>query len=335
MAAASLRRGLNLWMLLTALCSLVLAALPAAQSSVASQLASADGEVVRINGALFKSARAEVEAGALSLAVIFDAANQDQVERGAIDQLIQEFSRASKLYHRRRQKRGEDGIAPIYFCLMDWSDSSLTFQELDITSIPKLRFFSSATSSLGEDCNFSEIEASAEGLLGWLGRLTGTNLLPPQPLKALVKALAIPAIVLGALLVLAGAWHVLLITQSLLTTSPTALIGCTLAILIYIAACGGTMNVIINNLPFYIKVPERLILFYPGSQQLGAEGLIAGMMYTSAGLALACMTHVLPLFERGLLQRSIAFLCEGAMVGAVWGIAYLSTWKQSRGGGEE
>jgi len=226
-------------------------------------------------------------------------------------------------------------LAPSTSASWTGPNSSLTFQELDLTAIPKLRFFSRDTSVLGEECNFGEVEATAEGLLAWLGRLTGADLVPPQPLKALVRALALPAMVLGAVLVLGGAWRVLLITQRLLTSLPTALIGCTLAILIYFVSTGGTMNVIINKMPFYYKVStSRVIVIYPGQQQLGAECLVAGVLYTSAGLALACMTHVLPHMRRGLLQRCLAFLCEGAMALAVLGIAYLSQWKQ-RGDDEE
>ncbi|KAJ6819682.1 putative dolichyl-diphosphooligosaccharide--protein glycosyltransferase subunit 3B [Iris pallida] len=260
-----------------------------------------------------------------ALLVFFDAAQLRSKPDLHLPELRSEFALLSHSFHTRHPSPD----APLFFADLEFGESQSSFSLFGVSSLPHLRFIAPDVASLRnsvamDQSGFARLaESMAEFVESSTGLPVGPILRPP-PISAKQIGFLLLTLLVSAPFVIKR-----VLRGDTLVHDVRLWMG--LSVFVYFFSVSGTMHNIIRKMPMVLpdrNSPGRLVFFYQGSgMQLGAEGFAVGFLYTTVGLLLATVTHVLVRVRNRTVQNTVMAV---AMVVGFWAVAkviYLDNWK--------
>lgn len=255
-----------------------------------------------------------------SLFVFFDATQLRNKPELHLPHLRSEFALVS---------HSASGSDDIFFCDIEFGESSHSFQLFGVNSLPHIRYISPTVRSLkdSEPMDQSGFAEGAESMVRFVenkGRVSVGPIERPPPIsKKQIGFLLLVLLVSAPYLikrVLAGEtlvhdWRLWMF----------------MAIFVYFFSVGGNMHNIIRKMPMVLQDrnnPGKTVYFYQGSgMQLGAEGFAVGFLYTIVGVVLAFVTHILVRVRNVGVQRGVMLVAMVVGYWAVKKVVSLDNWK--------
>ncbi|KAJ6816118.1 putative dolichyl-diphosphooligosaccharide--protein glycosyltransferase subunit 3B [Iris pallida] len=262
-----------------------------------------------------------------SVLVFFDAAQLRSKPDLHLPQLRSEFALLSHSF------RAHSPDAPLFFADLEFGESQSSFSLFGVSSLPHVRLVGPDVASLRDALAMDQsafarlAESMAEFVESSTGFPVGPILRPPPISTKQIGFLLIALLISAPYIIKRILRGDTLVHDVRLWMS--------LAVFVYFFSVSGTMHNIIRKMPMVLpdrNAPGKLVFFYQGSgMQLGAEGFAVGFLYTTVGLMLAFVTHVLVRVRNRMAQNVVMAV---AMVVGYWAVAkviYLDNWKTGYG----
>ncbi|KAH6790497.1 Oligosaccharyltransferase complex/magnesium transporter family protein [Perilla frutescens var. frutescens] len=291
--------------------SMTTATLSALQSSSGSG-------VIRLNDTLLRGILSLPSPRPFHFMVFFDAYKFHSRSQLSLPTLKSEFSLVSSSFLSNNPGNNK---SLLFFFDVEVEESQTCFALFGVTTLPHIRLIPSTAADMKTDSikldasQFSELaDSMAELIISETSLSVGRINRPPLLSKAQMM------IAIGIAVIWAP--HMV---KMIVSGKSIWMAG---AIFVYFLSVSGTMYNIIRKAPMFIedrRDREKLVFFYKGAgMQLGAEGLAVGFLYTTVGVLLAFLCHVLVRFKS---QRLCMILVLFVSFWAVREVIKLNYWK--------
>ncbi|KAF9683423.1 hypothetical protein SADUNF_Sadunf04G0012100 [Salix dunnii] len=265
-----------------------------------------------------------------SLLIFFDAEQFHSKPELHLQDLYTQYSLVSSSFIANNDVSASSSL---FFCDIEFKESQNSFSLFGVNSLPHIRLVSPNVKNLqdSEVMDQGDFSLMAESMAEFVESRTKLNVGPIHRPPILSKNQ------ITFLIVIVLIWVRFFIKNvatkdTILHDWRVWLLG---AVFVYFFSVSGGMFNIIRKMPIFLvdrNDPSKLVFFHQGSgMQLGGEGFAVGFLYTTVGLLLSVVTHVLVRVNNRSAQQVVMGVALVVSFWAVKKVVSLDSWKTGYG----
>ncbi|KAJ6364006.1 hypothetical protein OIU76_029026 [Salix suchowensis] len=265
-----------------------------------------------------------------SLLIFFDAEQFHSKPELHLQDLYTQYSLVSSSFIANNDV---SAASSLFFCDIEFKESQKSFSLFGVNSLPHIRLVGPNVKNMqdSEVMDQGGFSRMAESMAEFVESRTKLNVgpihRPPIVSKNQIAFLVVTVLIWVRFFIKNVATK-----DTILHDWRVWLLG---AVFVYFFSVSGGMFNIIRKMPLFLvdrNDPSKLVFFHQGSgMQLGGEGFAVGFLYTTVGLLLGVVTHVLVRVNNRSAQQVVMGAALVVSFWAVKKVVSLDNWKTGYG----